>query len=177
MFQLSCTKEQYEPAIVSTSTSLAYNQSYGKYGRSLPCEKELYGLVNRVIDGDTIVILVETNSYIVRLAEIDAPEKKQQFGMEAKEFTKKLSFQKVVNVKYKEKDKYGRIVGTVIIVTNGVNINQELLKNGLAYWYRQYSTNHSLGILEKEARDNKIGVWYSTNNVPPWKWRKQHKRN
>jgi len=72
-------------------------------------------------------------------------------------------------------DRYGRTIGTVIL-TNGATINHELLKNGWAYWYRQYSTNKELGILEGQARSNKLGVWATTNAIPPWEWRRKNKQ-
>ena len=138
-------------------------------------EKEICGLVGKVVDGDTIVILCLTNTYTIRLADIDAPEKRQQYGLEAKDFVKKLALWKVVTIKYKETDRYGRIIGTVMIGTNGTSVNQELLKNGLAWWYRQYSTNQSMGILEKQAKTSRIGLWASTNNIAPWEYRKLQK--
>ena len=138
-------------------------------------KKEICGLVGKVIDGDTIIILCLTNIYTIRLADIDAPEKKQEYGLEAKNFVKKLALWKVVKIKYKETDRYGRIVGTVIIGTNSISVNQELLKNGLAWWYKKYSTNEIMGILEKQAKNNRIGIWASTNNIAPWEWRKLKK--
>lgn len=133
------------------------------------------GTVSDVIDGDTIYVFVKTNTIKVRLSDIDTPEKKQPYGLEAKDFVIKTALGKIVIVKYRGKDRYGRIVGTVIIGTNDVSINQELLKSGLAYWYRQYSTNQALGILEMEAKTNKLGIWSLTNSIPPWEWRKKHK--
>jgi len=143
--------------------------------RSFNFENEIHGIVSKVVDGDTVYVSVMTNTLKVRLADIDAPEKKQQYGQEAKIFVKNLSLNKEVVIHLKGIDRYGRTIGTVVVVTNGANLNQELLKNGWAYWYKQYSTNVNLGILEGQARSNKMGIWASTNNNPPWEWRRKNK--
>ncbi|MFA5659703.1 MAG: thermonuclease family protein, partial [Oscillospiraceae bacterium] len=65
-------------------------------------------------DGDTITVLTAENIQIkVRLYGIDCPEKKQDFGQKAKEFTASLVFDKQVDVKESEKDRYGRTIGRV----------------------------------------------------------------
>ena len=138
-------------------------------------EKEIHGIVSDVIDGDTLYVLVKSNIYKIRLQDIDCPEKKQPYGKEAKQFVENLALSNKIVVKYKGTDRYGRTIGTAIIVTNMANLNQELLKNGWAWWYYQYSTNQMLGNLEEIARTNKLGIWASTNNIPPWEWRKKHR--
>ena len=67
-----------------------------------------------VLDGDTIDVLLPDNSVErVRLAGIDAPEKDQSFGAEAKaNLARKLRGQ-IVTVHFDERDKYGRAVGHV----------------------------------------------------------------
>jgi len=64
--------------------------------RSFNSEKEIRGTVNRVIDGDTLYVLVITNTIKVRLADVDAPEKKQEYGQEAKKFVENLALNKDV---------------------------------------------------------------------------------
>lgn len=140
-----------------------------------PRDFQTNGIVNKVVDGDTIYIMALTNQLKIRLADIDCPEKDQPYGVEAKLFVANLVLGKEIIVKYKKKDRYKRIIGTVIL-TNGIYLNNELLKNGLAHWYYQYSTNKEMQQLEIQARINKIGLWQDPNNIPPWDWRKRNKR-
>ena len=67
--------------------------------------------VTRVIDGDTF----ETNrrKHPVRLANVDTPEKRQDFGQKAKQFTSNMVFNKKVKVMPIDVDRYKRIVGMV----------------------------------------------------------------
>ena len=62
-----------------------------------------------------------------------------------------------------------------MILPDGTNLNRELVKAGLAWWYRKYSKDESLGALEEEAKTAKRGLWTDPEPVPPWCWRKQRK--
>ena len=132
---------------------------------------ELTGKVVRVTDGDTITVLCDQKMVKIRLNEIDSPERGQPFGKAAKKFTSDLAFGKEVTVQTHGQDKYGRTIGNVIL-PNGNNLNRELVKAGLAWWYRKYSKDESIGELEKEAREKKLGLWADKNPIPPWDWRK-----
>lgn len=133
----------------------------------------LTGQVVRVADGDTITILTPERQQIkIRLAEVDAPEKKQAFGQQAKDFTSELVAGKVVSVQVRDTDRYGRTVGEVFLA-DGRSVNRLLVENGFAWWYRQYSRDASLGELEKNARAERRGLWQDQNPTPPWEWRRQ----
>ncbi|NQT17374.1 MAG: thermonuclease family protein [Planctomycetes bacterium] len=48
----------------------------------------------------------------------------------------------------------------------------ELVRNGLAWWYRKYAPkDKQLATLEEEAREAKRGLWADATPVPPWEWR------
>lgn len=96
----------------------------------------LNGHVVGVADGDTITVLDITNTqHKIRLAGIDAPEKKQAFGQVSKKSLSDLVFDKQVNIDWTKHDRYGRIVGKVLI--NGVDANLEQVKRGLAWFYKK----------------------------------------
>jgi micrococcal nuclease len=137
-------------------------------------QKKLKGKVISVKDGDTIEILVEKASFRIRLNDIDCPESAQDFGTAAKKFTSSYCFGKTVTVQYSKKDKYGRILGHVIL-PDLKNLNKELVKNGLA-WKFNYSQNKEIAALELAARKNKCGLWKGNNPIPPWEFRKQNSR-
>ncbi|HSL02523.1 MAG TPA: thermonuclease family protein, partial [Nitrospiraceae bacterium] len=68
---------------------------------------------------------------------------------------------------------YKRILGDVIL-TDGMNLNQELVKQGWCWWYRKYALGDTvLERLEKQARGAKKGLWADPQLVPPWEWRKR----
>jgi len=89
------------------------------------------GKVVGVKDGDTIVVMKDGAPVIIRLNGIDCPENGQDFGTKAKQATSELCFNKFVKVEVKELDRYGRTVATIIL-PDGKNLNEELVKSGLA---------------------------------------------
>ena len=52
------------------------------------------------------------------------------------------------------------------------NLNEELLKAGLAWHFKRYSNDEKLQAMEDQARANKIGLWQESNPIPPWDWRR-----
>ena len=132
------------------------------------------GRVVGVSDGDTIKVLHSGKAEKIRLSGIDCPEKRQAYGNKAKQFTSEMVFGKTVTIQDHGVDKYGRTLGDVIL-PDGLSLNRELIKAGLAWWYRKYSKDQSLGTLEEEARTAKRGLWADPEPVPPWCYRKRQK--
>ena len=94
------------------------------------------GRVVGVSDGDTITVLHDRTPEKIRLNGVDCPEKTQDFGTRAKQFTSGLVFGKQVKVTYQKRERYGRILGNVSV--QGKDLSQELLRAGMAWHYRQY---------------------------------------
>lgn len=137
----------------------------------------LVGHVVGVTDGDTITVLDATKTqYKIRLAGIDAPEKKQPFGSVSKKSLSDLVFDKVVSIQYDKEDRYGRIVGKVLV--NGKDVNLEQVKRGLAWWYKKYQKEQSqqdrLDYLhaQETAEASGVGLWVDSDAVAPWDFRK-----
>ena len=122
-----------------------------------------------VHDGDTITVLSGKERTKVRLYGIDAPEKKQDYGQRSKQFLASLIAGQVVEVEPKGKDRYKRTLG--IIYYKGQDINAQMVLNGYAWSYVKYSRMYVNQ--EKMARENKRGLWQSSNPTPPWEWRKR----
>jgi micrococcal nuclease len=125
-----------------------------------------------VKDGDTFEILRNGQTITVRLFGIDTPEKNQAYGQRAKQFASDLAFGKNVRLIEHNKDRYGRTVGTIIL-PDGRNLNQELVREGYAWHYKAYSKDKTLENLEADARRFKRGLWQDPNPVAPWDFRKQ----
>jgi len=129
--------------------------------------------VIRVMDGDTMEILYEQRPTKVRLAHIDCPEKRgrQPFGNNAKKALSDLCFGQNVMVYAEKYDRYRRLIAVVINNKKQV-VNQEMIKQGMAWHFKKYSTDPVYAQLEIAARKNRVGLWRETNPTPPWEWRK-----
>jgi endonuclease YncB( thermonuclease family) len=134
--------------------------------------------VVKVTDGDTVHVLDQTRTkYKIRLGGIDAPEKKQAFGKKSKENLSFMIAGKNVEVEYDKRDRYGWIIGKLIM--NGQDINLLQIKHGYAWHYNYYEKDQSkfdrmlYSSAEIEAREKTIGLW-SAPAMPPWKFRKKY---
>lgn len=127
------------------------------------------GHVVSIADGDTLTILLDRQQIKVRLVEIDAPEKSQAFGNRSKQSLSDMCFDKQAEIQDKGKDRYGRILGRVYC--DGIDVNAEQVKLGMAWVYDKYVTDHSLYRLQDQAKAVKRGLWAEANPVPPWEWR------
>ncbi|EAT6228992.1 thermonuclease family protein [Escherichia coli] len=136
--------------------------------------QEIQGKVIRVLDGDTIEVLQDKKPIRVRLANIDAPEKKQAFGRWSTNQLKALLAGQSVTVSYTQTDRYGRIIGRVFTM-NGTEASRFMVQSGAAWVYERYNVDESLPALQREAQEQKRGLWADPKPVPPWEWR--HKQN
>lgn len=131
------------------------------------------GIVVKVTDGDTITLLsLDGTKTKIRLAEIDAPEKRQLYGTDAKNELFYMTYGKRAVVEVQTVDRYGRTVGRV--TCDGYDISSEMVRRGYAWVYRQYSRDRSLVALEDAAKKGGLGLWASPA-VEPWVWRKNKK--
>lgn len=132
---------------------------------------EFAGLVVGISDGDTISVMHGSKPEKVRLSDIDCPEKKQAFGERAKQFTARATFNKTVQVKVVGKDKYGRSLAEVVL-PNKQSLNNQLLKEGLAWVYMNRSKDPLKHAAQQQAQSLRRGLWSDKEPKPPWQWRK-----
>lgn len=129
------------------------------------------GKIVGVADGDTITVLTaERRQVHVRLAEIDAPEKRQPFGVRSKQSLAGMCFGRPAIVNGNGRDRYGRTIGRVMCA--GIDANSEQVRRGVAWVYDRYVTDRSLYALQDDARSSRRGLWADQSPVPPWEWRK-----
>jgi len=69
--------------------------------------------VIRIVDGDTIDVMHNGHPHRIRLAGIDAPERKQAFGSRAREFVGQQVFGRTVTVRSSGIDPYRRTLDEV----------------------------------------------------------------
>jgi endonuclease YncB( thermonuclease family) len=130
------------------------------------------GKVVSVKDGDTIDVMHDGRVERVRLAGIDCPEPGQPFATKAELLTSQLAFGKDVTLRVSGKNEYGRTLVEVVL-PDGRSLNKELVRSGLAWMHRQYTSDPELDALEKQARSERRGLWVDFNPTPPWQWRRR----
>lgn len=135
------------------------------------------------IDGDTIRLYVKNKPVIVRLLWIDAPELKQLYGQEAKEYLKSTIDDAIkksgclIVVEFDKKDRYGRVLGAVSvgkgkwrIASYYGEINELLLHEGYAWQY--YDKDPERSELVRCAKMERRGLWADKKHpIPPWEYR------
>ena len=134
----------------------------------------------KVSDGDTLnVQKVENGKFVgeivkIRMFGIDAPEKTQDYGIESKQALEKLVNGKTLEIEEKNRDRYGRTVAVVYV--NGKNVNEEMVKNGNAWWYQEYDKKDTkMQAYQENAKKNKLGLFGKRGYVEPWNYRKEKK--
>ena len=133
-----------------------------------------------VADGDTVTLLVERSGgpaqVRLRLTEIDTPERAQPWGARARQALAGKLFRRQVRVASEGEDRYGRLLGRVYL--DGRDINREMVREGHAWVYRQYSSDIWLLEDERLAREDGAGIWSlpESQRVPPWEWRRGGRR-
>ncbi len=120
--------------------------------------------VERVIDGDTIVI---EGGEKVRFIGIDTPERGEFYYKEATDYMKSLVENKKVRLEkdVSERDRYGRLLRHVYV--DDIWINAKMIKEGYARFVTfppDVSHVEKFRKLEKEAKENKKGLWSDKKN-------------
>ncbi|HWI15841.1 MAG TPA: thermonuclease family protein [Burkholderiales bacterium] len=135
---------------------------------------ELRGRVVGVADGDTLTVLVDHEAVRIRLSDIDAPERGQSYGANARQSLAELCAGRMATVVSEGHDRYGRTLG--VVACGGVDANREQVRRGLAWVYARYARRDSpLYEVEREAREQGRGLWQGADPLPPWLWRSRHK--
>lgn len=139
--------------------------------------EEFSAKVVGVTDGDTLTALADNREVKIRLAGIDAPEKRQPFGMASKKHLSDLVYGQTITLNCTKADRYRRLI--CVVKRNGQDINLLQVSSGVAWWYRQYAREQSVpdrsayAGAEDEARLARRGLWAEPNPVPPWDWRRR----
>ena len=136
---------------------------------------QLAGKVVSVSDGDTLRVLVDKLQVKIRLGGIDAPESDQPFGQASKRYLAEAVVGQTVIVLFEKKDRYGRVIGKVLL--DGTDMNLRQVEAGYAWWYEYYKDDQSqedqqaYSFAEQQARAGSKGLWSDTNPINPYDWR------
>lgn len=129
-------------------------------------------MVIAVMDGDTVLALRGTQKVKIRLANIDAPEKAQDFGKASRQALLDMVLKKQVRVNSRAIDDYGRVVAELSV--DGRSVNEEQVRRGMAWQYSYFHSDKILLALQSEAQAARRGLWAQASPTPPWEWRKIH---
>ena len=131
-------------------------------------QSAFFGFVERVVDGDTIVVRLGSRLERVRYIGVDTPETVhptrgvEPYGEEASRFNASLVEDQWVRLEYDvaPRDRYGRLLAYVYVDT--LFVNAELLRRG----YAQLMTvppnvRHvdTFILLQRQAREAGAGLW------------------
>lgn len=126
-----------------------------------------------VMDGDTVLILRAGHKpEKVRMLNIDAPEKNQPYGQQSRQALASLVLKRQAEVQITAHDQYGRLLGQISV--DGRNINEEQVKQGMAWEYSGFHSNRVYVALQSEAQQARRGLWAQASPQAPWQWRKLH---
>jgi endonuclease YncB( thermonuclease family) len=137
----------------------------------------LTGTTSSVVDGDTIEVLTQAGQEKeIRLAGIDAPEKRQAFGTESTTHLGNLVLNKTVHLECTALDEYQRLVCKVFLPP-GEDVDLDQIKAGMAWHYKQFQRQQSAtdrtdyGAAEDAARRARIGLWADAHPIQPQDFR------
>ena len=134
------------------------------------CSETDYEVV-RVVDGDTLILEMVGEKVRVRLLGIDAPESVQRgkepeyYGAEASAFLRSLADGRRVWLAHDgptpRKDRYGRLLAYVYRASDGLHLNEELVRRGFARVYHgnSFRMKDYFRDLERSAQRARRGLW------------------
>ena len=125
-----------------------------------------------VHDGDTISVRTRGETIRIRLEGIDCPEYRQPFSARARQFTSKMVGRRTVSIEGRGRDQFDRLLARVRV--DGVELNEALVRNGLAWHYGGRNPDRALADAERTARAARTGIWSQPDPVPPWEWRRRN---
>ena len=141
---------------------------------SVSAQMTVAGEVIEVVDGKTVIISIPTGKVKAELQFVEVPEEGQPYHEIVKEHLSVMVLGKVVEYRAQTIFK-NRTVGRMLL--NGVDVSQQLLRDGAA-WHIPANVSGQgrfefdiYSSTEKEARDEKRGVWSIAGLKPAWEVR------
>lgn len=145
---------------------------------TLPLPENTYPVV-KIVDGDTLAVLMNGKSVTLRLIGLDTPETVdprkpvQCFGKAASDKAKEMLAGKIVRLEFDASqgtlDKYGRTLAYVFLPdpstslgTSGIFFNEYMISAGYAHEYTYnlpYKYQTEFKAAESRAREEKKGLW------------------
>lgn len=134
----------------------------------------LSGVVTRVSDGDTLWVRPDDGGrpLKLRLQGIDAPERCQAWGPQARDALAARVLNRPVQVHTRAYDDYQRLIGTLQI--DGEDVAAWMVREGHAWSYRYRRSLGPYAEQEAQARAARRGLFAADAPVLPRDFRKAH---
>lgn len=140
--------------------------AYGSGDRDCSRAKVLW-----VHDGDTLGVSCGSGKPLkVRVADIDAPELQQAYGIASRDALAARVQGRQLVLHTRAHDRYGRTVAQIEL--NGRDVGLQLVADGLAWCGLRPSSSCRTAL--QAAKSNAQGLWAGADPQPPWQWRRQH---
>lgn len=171
-----------EREMVSTTPASTTNATSSKASKAVAEKGDRYtATVIKVADGDTITVQDQHGAtHKIRLAYIDAPEMKQNHGLDSQAALATLVDGKTVQVQVEDIDRYKREVAIITLATQDVNYRQ--IELGNAWHYTDYAKSQLAADFQRyqaamaAAKGKKLGLWSFARPQAPWDYRKQQRQ-
>jgi len=152
-------------------------------GQAAPAAAQVIeGEVVGVHDGDTVTLLDASRAqHRIRIRGVDAPEAKQPFGTRSKQSLSELAFRRQAQAHCAVIDRFGRPVCALTI--NGVDVGLHQISHGMAWHFERFARDQpprervAYAAAQREAQQNRRGLWSDPQPVPPWDWRQARARS
>ncbi len=137
----------------------------------------LVGTVSRVVDGDTLDVVLSSGTIRVRVYGTDTPEPTQPYGKVATVAARALLLGKTVQLEVVKQDRYDRLVAMVYVGDDEYGL--AMVRKGYAWAYRTYlgtfEGDEDYCVAEAEAREAERGLWSlpPKDRRAPWEWRRR----
>jgi endonuclease YncB( thermonuclease family) len=135
-------------------------------------------LVVGVADGDTLTLrcgwVGAFRQVTVRLAEVDAPEKRQAYGQRSRQSLALMCFGTLATMRPEGEDRYRRTVARV--ECRGEDVSEAQARTGAAWFSKDYGKDPVVKVLADEAKRERRGLWADPRPMPPWDWRRMQRQ-
>jgi endonuclease YncB( thermonuclease family) len=137
------------------------------------------GQVVEVLDARSLLVDSGDRKVRVSLYGLGAPEKDEPYGPEAVQALKEMALDQTVSISAHPTSPESQVAAVVTVLETGVNLNENLLKKGLAWVWEAYCEKAVLcgrwERLQGQARSTGQGFWpMIPENRPAWKWLREH---
>lgn len=130
------------------------------------------GVVNRIVDGDTVWVNSNDTVLKLRLIGMDAPEICQPGGPEAREVLKRRIEGQLVTITFKHLDNYGRLLARV--EHDGEDLGRWMVRQGHAWSDGYRNAPGPYGTEQLAAMNARLGLFSRDAPEIPRKFRRRH---
>lgn len=157
--------------VVAAVTARSPNPAQPAHAPSRDFTDQVSYRVKRVIDGDTLELIMAGRDVKVRLVGIDTPEREragrraEPYAHEATAVLRELCAKATVYLEYDpltaRKDRYGRTLAHLFRAPDGLWLNREMVRSGMSPVYDKYpfSFLEEFRVAERAARAAGAGIW------------------